>query len=43
MSGDPGARIHPMFRIAAKFGNHHPGFTEYAGSDDGHAQGSIKL
>ena len=33
--------IHPMFRIAAKYGNHHPGFTEYAGTDDGHAQAII--
>lgn len=30
--------IHPLFRIQAKFGNHHAGFTECAGSDDAHAQ-----
>ena len=23
--------IHPSFQIETKFGNHHPGFTEYSG------------
>ena len=25
--------IHPAFRIETKFSNHHPGFTEYSGSE----------
>merc|ERR1712176_1035623 len=33
--------IHPMFKIDAKYGNHNPAFTEFAGSDDGHAQAII--
>merc|ERR1712087_1026507 len=33
--------IHPMFKINAKYGNPHPAFTEFAGSDDGHTQAVV--
>ena len=28
--------IHPIFKIVTEFGNHHPGFTEAAGTSDSH-------
>ena len=33
--------IHPAFRIETKFGNHHPGFTEFSGKPQNMAQARI--